>query len=63
MAITNKQRIAMAVIVLAGLLGGAAVLMTERHKSGQEAEHAEGDGHEHKEGGHNGARRKSMPTR
>ena len=53
MAITNKQRIAMAVIVLAGLLGGAAVLMTERHKSGQEAEHAEEDGHEHKEGGHN----------
>jgi len=49
MAITNKQRIAMAVIVLVGLLGGAAVLMTEGHKSGEEAEHAEGDGHGHDE--------------
>jgi membrane fusion protein, heavy metal efflux system len=49
MAITNKQRVAIAVIVLVGLLGGAAVLMTERHKSVEGAEHAEGDGHGHDE--------------
>ena len=49
MTTTNKQRIAMAAIVLAGLLGSAAVLMTDRHKSGEEAEHAEGDGHGHDE--------------
>ena len=47
MATTNKQRIAMAIIVLAGLLGGAAVLTTERHRSGEAAEHNEG---EHAEG-------------
>jgi cobalt-zinc-cadmium efflux system membrane fusion protein len=42
MAISNKQRIAMAVIVLVGLLGGGAVLMSERAKTGgEEAEHTE----------------------
>ena len=51
MATTNKQRIAMAVIVLAGLLGGAAVLMTGQHKSGEEAEHSEVDGHKEGEQG------------
>jgi len=42
MAITRKQRIAMALIVLVGLLGGAAVLLTARPTSGgQAAEHDE----------------------
>lgn len=42
MATTKKQRIAMAVIVLVGLLGGGAVLMSERAKTaGEEAEHSE----------------------
>jgi len=42
MAISNKQRIAMAVIVLVGLLGGGAVLMSERAKTGpEEAEHSQ----------------------
>ncbi len=49
MAITNKQRITMAVIVLGGLLGGSAVLMTDKHKTGNESGHAEGDGHGHGE--------------
>jgi len=49
MAISNKQRIAMAVIVLVGLLGGGAVLLSERAKTGGgEAEHAE-VGHKDKE--------------
>ena len=49
MAISNKQRIAMAVIVLVGLLGGGAVLMSERAKTGgEEAEHSEA-GHSDKE--------------
>lgn len=49
MAITNKQRIAMAVIVLAGVLGGGAILLTERAKSGgEEPEHTEA-GHNEKE--------------
>lgn len=54
MATTKKQRIAMAAIVLVGLLAGGTVLMTERHKGGEEAEHTEEAGHaekgEHKEG-------------
>lgn len=50
MAITKKQGIAMAVIVLLGLVAGGGVLLTERHKTGEEAEHAEEAGHAHKEG-------------
>lgn len=50
MAITKKQRIAMAVIVLVGILAGGGLLLTERHKAGEEAEHAEESGHAHKEG-------------
>lgn len=53
MAITKKQRIAMAVIVLVGLLAGGGLLLTERHKAGAEAEqaeHAEEAGHAHEEG-------------
>jgi cobalt-zinc-cadmium efflux system membrane fusion protein len=46
MAISNKQRIVMAVIVFAGLLGGGAVLLSERAKTG-------GDEAEHSEAGHN----------
>ena len=56
MAISKQQRIAMALIVLAGLGGGGAVLMTERAKTGgeqaghaddhEEAGHAEQDAHE-----------------
>lgn len=52
MAITKKQRIAMAVIVLIGMLAGGGLLLTERHKSGEAAEHAEEAGHDHKEGDH-----------
>jgi cobalt-zinc-cadmium efflux system membrane fusion protein len=49
MTINNQQRIAMALIVVIGLLGGAAVLMSERAKTGaDEAEHAEA-GHTEKE--------------
>jgi len=54
MAISKKQSIAMAAIVVLGLLGGGAVLMTEREKSGgEEAEHAEAGHAEHgaEEGG------------
>ncbi|CAN5268034.1 efflux RND transporter periplasmic adaptor subunit [soil metagenome] len=40
-AITKKQGIAMALIVLAGLLGGGAVLLSERSEAG----HAEGEAH------------------
>ena len=55
MAISNKQRIAMAVIVVVGLLGGGAVLMSERSKAGSEqAEHSE-SGHDEKEA-HEGVR-------
>jgi cobalt-zinc-cadmium efflux system membrane fusion protein len=54
MATTKKQRVAMAGIVLVGLLAGGTVLMTERHTGGEEAEHAEDAGHaekgQHKEG-------------
>ena len=59
MAISKQQRIAMALIVLAGLVGGGIVLMTERAKTGgEEAGHSEeglADAHEdegHKEKGH-----------
>ena len=54
MAIHKQQRIAMALIVLAGLLGGGAVLMTERAKTGGEEAHAEAehDEKEHDEKGH-----------
>jgi cobalt-zinc-cadmium efflux system membrane fusion protein len=38
MPISRKQQIAMAVIVAAGVLGGGAVLRTERHRTGEEAE-------------------------
>lgn len=38
MPISKKQKIAMAAIVSMGVLGGAAVLMTERHSTGEEAE-------------------------
>lgn len=49
MAINNKQRIAMAVIVLVGLLGGGAVLLSERAKpGGEETEHSEA-GHSEKD--------------
>lgn len=49
MAISNKQRIAMAIIVLVGLLGGGAVLMLEGAKTGgAEAEHPAA-GHDEKE--------------
>jgi len=49
MAISNKQRIAMAVIVLAGLLGGGAVLLSERARpGGEEGEHTE-TGHNEKD--------------
>ncbi len=42
MAISNTQRIAMAVIVLVGLLGGGAVLLSERATpGGEEATHAD----------------------
>ncbi|MFL6678962.1 MAG: efflux RND transporter periplasmic adaptor subunit [Burkholderiaceae bacterium] len=36
MAISKKQRMAMAVIIVAGILGGGAVLMTERHPGSTE---------------------------
>lgn len=49
MAITKKQRIAMAVIVLIGMLAGGGLLLTERHKTGEASEQAE-SGHDHKEG-------------
>jgi len=49
MATTKKQRIAMAAIVLVGLLAGGAVLMTERHTGGAEAEHSEEAGHAEKD--------------
>ena len=53
MAISNKQRIAMAVIAFVGLLGGGAVLMFERAKTGgEEAEHAEAGHNEKDEHGH-----------
>lgn len=46
MAITQRQGIAIAVIVLAGLLGGTAVLLTERHRGGEAAgEEAHADEH------------------
>jgi len=38
MPIFKKQKIAMGAIVAIGVLGGAAVLMTERHRTGEEAE-------------------------
>jgi len=38
MPISKRQKIAMAAIVAMGVLGGAGVLMTERHRTGQEAE-------------------------
>jgi cobalt-zinc-cadmium efflux system membrane fusion protein len=50
MAITQRQGIAIAVIVLAGLLGGTAVLLTERHGGSEEAgheAHADEHGGEH----------------
>lgn len=40
MAISKKQQIAMAVIVVIGVFAAGAVLMTERHKTGEEAETA-----------------------
>ncbi len=44
MATTKKQRIAIAVVVLAGLLGGGAVLWSDRPKAGGESsEHDEAD--------------------
>ena len=50
MAISNKQCIAMAVLLLAGVLGGGAVLMSGQAKTGAEdAEHGES---EHAEAGH-----------
>lgn len=50
MAITHKQRIAMAVIVLAGVLGGGAVLLSDRAPTGgEEAAHAEA-GHDDEKG-------------
>ncbi len=39
MAITKKQRIAMAVIVLVGLLAGGGLLLTQGHAAGEDAEH------------------------
>jgi membrane fusion protein, heavy metal efflux system len=46
MAITHKQRIAIALIVLAGLLGSAAVLMSDHAGTrAHDAEHAEEAGH------------------
>lgn len=50
MAITKKQAIAMALIVLGGLLAGAGILLAERHKTGEAAGHAEEAGHAHDEG-------------
>jgi len=60
MAITNKQRIAMAVIVLAGLGAGGGVLLTERQQPGEATAHAgeaaheaggqQADGHDEKDG-------------
>ncbi|MCD2343882.1 efflux RND transporter periplasmic adaptor subunit [Ideonella azotifigens] len=41
MAITSRQRVAMALLIVLGLLGTGAVLMTARHTSGEEAEHAD----------------------
>lgn len=60
MAITKKQRIAMAVIVLVGLLAGGGLLLTERHKTGEGAEQAEEVGHAHKEG--DGDDKKAAPA-
>ena len=51
MAITRKQGIAMAVIVAIGLLGGAGVLLMQRH--GGEPPHAEEAGHDAHEGERN----------
>lgn len=49
MAISNRQRIAMAAIVLLGSIGGAAVLLSEPARtSGETAEHAEA-GHDDKD--------------
>lgn len=50
MTITKKQRVAMALIVLAGLLAGGGLLLTGRHGSGAGAEPAEEAGHAHQEG-------------
>lgn len=41
---------AMAIIVLIGLLACGGVLLTERHKTGETPEHADEAGHAHKEG-------------
>ena len=50
MATTPRQRIAIAAIVIAGLLAGGAVLFTDRHGAAtEEAGHAEEDGHGHDE--------------
>jgi len=43
MAITKKQRIAMAVIVLAGLLAGGGLLLSERHTDEAGHEHGEAE--------------------
>jgi cobalt-zinc-cadmium efflux system membrane fusion protein len=50
MATTKNQAIAMAVIVLAGLLAGAGILFAGRPAAGEPAEHAEEAGHAHEEG-------------
>lgn len=51
--ITKKQRVAVAAIVIVGALITGGVLMTERHKTAEDAEHADEHAHgkdEHKEG-------------
>ena len=54
MSLTNKQRIAIAAIVVVGLLGGGAVLHADkRAPSGEEAHgHEEGESHGKEESGH-----------
>jgi cobalt-zinc-cadmium efflux system membrane fusion protein len=53
MAISNKQRIAMAVIVLVGVLGSGAVLLSDRAKTGgEEVEHSEAGHNAKEEHGH-----------
>ena len=50
MAITKKQRLAMAIIVAVGLVAGGAVMLTDRHASPDAEEHGHEDEHGKEEG-------------
>lgn len=62
MAITKKQRMAIVAIVVAGLLGSAAVLLSERHAPAGEEGHGHGHGEDEAHGkeavGHKGEAKK-----